>query len=231
MEILWWGSHRRKAFSDEGIAARDRLADAARAGEWDVVLELAERHRSVNAVRVGGNSVFAPLHQAAWLGAPEAVVERLIELGAWRTLRIADGDTAADIADARGNDHLSALLAPQLVREVDATVLAQLECQLHAVILGRVLEPSRSNSPPTRTNSMSRAGVGWPVARGSGTGSGRTGSSSSTRASSSRGVSARSGRATPARRGWSTSRGLHGGPMSLERNARRGRGSRSRCAG
>ncbi|WP_280301868.1 hypothetical protein [Nocardia neocaledoniensis] len=45
MEILWWGSHRRKAFSDEGIAARDRLADAARVGEWDVVLELAERHR------------------------------------------------------------------------------------------------------------------------------------------------------------------------------------------
>ncbi|MEV0333414.1 ankyrin repeat domain-containing protein [Nocardia sp. NPDC050717] len=145
MEILWWGSHRRKAFSDEGIAARDRLADAARAGEWDVVLELAERHRSVNAVRVGGNSGFAPLHQAAWLGAPETVVERLIELGAWRTLRTADGDTAADIADARGNDHLSALLAPQLVREVDATVLAQLECQLHAVILGRVLELCRES--------------------------------------------------------------------------------------
>ncbi|MFE3541531.1 hypothetical protein ACFXK0_00995 [Nocardia sp. NPDC059177] len=144
MEVVWCGWYRRKFFSDKGIAARDRLADAARAGDWDVVFEVAARERSVNTVRVGGSSGFAPLHQAAWHGAPEPVVERLLELGAWRTLRTADGDTAADVAAARGNDQLSALLTPRLVREVDASVLAQLECQLHAVILGRVLDLCRA---------------------------------------------------------------------------------------
>ncbi|MGW6421177.1 ankyrin repeat domain-containing protein [Nocardia sp. NPDC055053] len=140
MEILWWGWYRRKFFSESGIAARDQLADAARAGDWDVVIDVAGRDRTINTTRVGGSSGFAPLHQAAWHGAPTAVVERLLELGGWRTLRTADGDTAAEIAAARGNDQLSGLLAPRLIREVDATVLAQLECQLHAVILGRVLD-------------------------------------------------------------------------------------------
>ncbi len=116
--MVWWGWYRRNFFDDKEIAARDRLADA-------------------------GSSGFAPLHQAAWHGAPESVVERLLGLGAWRTLRTADGDTAADIAAARGKDQLAGLLAPRLVREVDATVPAQLECQLHAVILGRVLDLCR----------------------------------------------------------------------------------------
>ncbi len=130
---------------------RDRLADAARSGDWEVVLELAERHRSVNTTRVGGTSGFTPLHQAAFLGGPVPVVERLLELGAWRTLRTADGDTAADIAAANGHIELAALLAPRLVREVDATDLAQLECQLHGVILGRVLDLCRDcgfRAPP-----------------------------------------------------------------------------------
>ncbi|MEV6213833.1 hypothetical protein [Nocardia sp. NPDC051833] len=141
--IQWYGWYRREFFDERSIAARDRLADAARDGQWDVVLEVADRDRTINSTRVGGSSGFAPLHQAAWHGAPEPVVERMLELGAWRTLRTADGDTAADVAAARGHDRLAERLTPSLIREVDPTVLAQLECQLHAVILGRVLDLCR----------------------------------------------------------------------------------------
>lgn len=143
VQIEWWGWYRREFFDERSIAARDRLADAARAGQWDVVVEIADRDRSVNTTRVGGNSGFAPLHQAAWHGAPVPVVERLLELGAWRTLRTADGETAAEIAAARGHDGLAERLAPSLRRTIEATALAQLECQLHAVILGRVLDLCR----------------------------------------------------------------------------------------
>ena len=42
--------------------------------------------------------LFAPLHQAAHGRAPAAVVRQLLDLGAWRSLRTAGGQTAHDIA-------------------------------------------------------------------------------------------------------------------------------------
>lgn len=60
-------------------------------------------------------SWFAPLHQAAFLGAPVAVAKRLLELGAWRSLRNADGDRPIDLAERHGHHHLrEALAVPEL---------------------------------------------------------------------------------------------------------------------
>lgn len=145
MQLSWLGSNNRKSLNENGLELRDRLADAAKAGDWEAVIGLIAGDNRVNAVRVGGSSLFAPLHQAAWAGAPESVVKRLLAFGAWRTLRTADGETAADIAAARGNDHLSALLVPELLRETSEATIAQLECQLQAVIYGRVFDLCREH--------------------------------------------------------------------------------------
>src|SRR5207237_165570 len=88
MHTLWDGITKPETLMPEAAALRHQLADAARAYDWPRVLGiLAEHPEWVNASRPGGRSLFAPLHQAAHGGAPAAVVERLLALGAWRSLR------------------------------------------------------------------------------------------------------------------------------------------------
>lgn len=117
------------------VAGRDRLADAARDGAWDQVLEIMQTHSGwVNAARVGGRSGYAPLHQAAWHGAGRDVVERLISLGAWRTLRTSSGERAAGLAAARGHAHLLDLLEPEVRQHVPAETLAALERRFYLLI-------------------------------------------------------------------------------------------------
>ena len=60
---------------------------------------------------VGGRSFFTPLHQAAWHGVPIEVAARLLDHGAWRSLRDAAGNRPADIARERGHAHLLDLLS------------------------------------------------------------------------------------------------------------------------
>ncbi|MBP5880845.1 hypothetical protein F3K37_43040 [Streptomyces sp. LBUM 1477] len=72
------------------VARRDELADAGRDGNWQRVLTILssrDQRSWVNAVRPDGKKRYAPLHQAAWHGAPTGIVQGLLEYGAWRTLR------------------------------------------------------------------------------------------------------------------------------------------------
>lgn len=144
MDLTWLGAQRRESFYESAVTHRDHLADAARNGDWDRVFELiAAEPEHVNSTRLGGPSGFAPLHQVAWHGAPAAVADRLVALGAWRTLRNSVGDTPAEIAAAGGDEHLLRSLTPRLSRTVAPSVLAPLEAQLYALILGREYELCR----------------------------------------------------------------------------------------
>lgn len=109
----WLGAADRGAFKDALVEAADRLADAAKAGRWEDVFAALDISPWIgaNQWRIGGTSLYTPLHQAAWHGAPVDVVSRLIELGAWRSLRTADGERPVDIARARGHHHLLDVLA------------------------------------------------------------------------------------------------------------------------
>jgi hypothetical protein len=78
------------------------------------------------------------LHQAAWHGADLAVVTKLIERGAWRTLRASDGMRPVDIAARGRHGHLLEILEPVEAHPVPEAVLAGLERQLHALIMERV---------------------------------------------------------------------------------------------
>lgn len=125
-----------------------QLADAARGGRWDTVLDLVEAGGiwcTANRWRVGGSSWFTPLHQAAWLGAPVEVVERLLRAGAWRSLRTADGDRPIDLASKRGHHHLLEALAVRDPSEQEQRKYAAWDQHLTELIAERTrpLEPVR----------------------------------------------------------------------------------------
>ena len=129
-----------------GLRMRHELADAARGYDWPRVLRILGDHpECVNASRPGGRSRYAPLHQAAHGGAPWWVANRLIDMGAWRTLRTRDGERPVDIARRRGRLALIPILTPVYRRRrLPAHVLAGLQRHFHAVI--RQHRPGRAPS-------------------------------------------------------------------------------------
>jgi hypothetical protein len=147
----WDGVTQRFTYQNGIVEQRDRLAACARGGDWPAVLaQLAANAEWVNATRLGGDSGYTVLHQAAWNGADTAVVLRLIGLGAWRTVRTTDGERAIDIADRRGHRHLTGALRPVIRRPVRDDVLARLQWRLHALIrerAGHLVEQHRLRLP------------------------------------------------------------------------------------
>ena len=169
MSITWNGVQRRDSLHAGHVLKRDQLADAARDGNWGVVLDMVEADRELaNASRVGGSSGYTPLHQAGWHGAPASVVGRLLAAGAWRTVQCTGGDwageTASAIAARRGHPQLTELLAPVPVRPVPPAQLAALNWHLHQVIHGRVhdmLAEHRVRLPELGPLTEVREGTMW----------------------------------------------------------------------
>ena len=138
-KIEWHGILSREVCSEWFLQARDALADAAKASDWPGVFRVLEEHpKLINSWRAGGKSWYAPLHQAAHGGASVDIVERLLSLGAWRTLANAKGERPVDIARRQGHDHLVPQLEPVAVRRVDAQALERMQRHFHSVIRTRV---------------------------------------------------------------------------------------------
>jgi hypothetical protein len=137
MDTVWDGITKPETLPPEATAVRQQLADAAKAYDWTRTLELLEDTRLVNATRPGGHSLYAPLHQAAHGGAPVEVVERLLALGAWRTLQNANGERPVDVAERRRHRHLLPILQPQVRRQVPHGILQKVQQHFHGVIRGR----------------------------------------------------------------------------------------------
>lgn len=138
MSAWWDGITRAETIRPDAARLRNDLADAAKRYDWDRVLEvLASDASLVNTVRPDGTSWYAPLHQAAHGDAPVSVVERLLALGAFRTLRDARGERPCDVALRRGHATLRDILAPVLRHSIPGDRLGALQASLHEVILGR----------------------------------------------------------------------------------------------
>jgi hypothetical protein len=148
----WPGVADRTAFNPAVVDAGDRLADAARTGAWDSVFAvLGENLVGPNHWRTGGQSLYAPLHQAAWHGAPLNVVARLLDAGAWRSLREAAGKRPVDIAGERGHLHLLDVLATADPSEPELAKYRSWDQHLHALISERTrsLDPVPYRDVPT----------------------------------------------------------------------------------
>ena len=165
MTSEWQGVLDPDVLNDDLVEHSARLADAAKAGSWDTVLDLVERGTWVgaNQWRVTGRSWFTPLHQAAWLGAPVGVAERLLNVGAWRSLRTADGDRPLDIARQRGHHHLLDTLAVREVSASDQRRFAAWDSHLAALIAERTrpLDPVRFRPVPTELLVMEQMDTLW----------------------------------------------------------------------
>ncbi|HSH01452.1 MAG TPA: ankyrin repeat domain-containing protein, partial [Anaerolineae bacterium] len=139
MQVIWEGITKAETLKEAYVGPRQALADAARRFDWETVFEILEgKWVRINSWRLGGRSWYTPLHQAAYGGAPVAVVERMLALGAWRALPTAWGRLAGEIAAERGHTDLVDLLRPVYRYEVDAALLAVLQARFWEVIEGRV---------------------------------------------------------------------------------------------
>ncbi|MCT1998661.1 ankyrin repeat domain-containing protein [Brachybacterium muris] len=142
-----------------------RLADAAKAGRWGTVLDLVEHGTwsAVNQWRITGRSWFTPLHQAAWLGAPVGVAERLLLAGAWRSLRTAEGGRPLDIARQRGHHHLLEALAVRDLGAADQRRVTAWDSHLADLIAERTrpLAPVRFRPVPTELLVVERMESLW----------------------------------------------------------------------
>jgi hypothetical protein len=138
MEAVWDGLTRPETLKQEFVRVRQELADAAKNYDWTGVMAILSEHQElINTTRLGGSSLYAPLHQAAHGGAPSEIVDKLIGLGAWRTLQNVRGERPVDVAARRGHLHLLGILAPDLKRSVPIGILLKMQAHFHTVIRGR----------------------------------------------------------------------------------------------
>jgi hypothetical protein len=136
---VWDGITQPDSLNPWAADARVALADAAKGYHWSKAFELLAKHPEfVNSCRPGGKSPYAPLHQAAYGGAPRDVVQRLLGMGAWRTLQNVRGERPVDVAAKKGHAHLLAVLEPEYRRQVPLGILLKIQQHLHAVIRQRV---------------------------------------------------------------------------------------------
>lgn len=107
MDIIWDGVTTLDGYKESIVNARVRLADAAKAADWPAVFSILLEHPEfANSCRLAGKSFYTPLHQAAYAGAPVEVTNKLIDLGAWRTIQNSRGERAIDVAERMGHYHL-----------------------------------------------------------------------------------------------------------------------------
>lgn len=136
---LLWNGHTSSHFYGE---LRHEVCDYAKSSNWPKLLDFVERNRDhaagfINTTRPDGKALFAPLHHAAWNGAPVEVVQRLVDLGAWRTLRSSDDRLPLDIAKRQDHKHLFQVLTPIYKRDISLSEIRVIQIYFHAVIRGR----------------------------------------------------------------------------------------------
>jgi hypothetical protein len=138
IQLTWDGCVQPDALNDDEAKAPHALADAAKKFDWAATISMVKAGIELsNATRPGGSSLFAPLHQAAYGGAPEKVVEALLDMEAWRTLQNARGERPVDVAARQGYSHLTQILTPKLALHVPNGILLKIQSHFHDVILGR----------------------------------------------------------------------------------------------
>ncbi len=127
--------------TDDLVRAGHQLADAAKDGDWPKVMSVLDSKSKwlvVNQWRPGGKTWFTALHQAAWHGAPVDVARELLDRGALRSLRDAEGRTAFDVGAEHANSpRLQRLLSPPRSR-LRPRQIAALDKQLVDLIDGRI---------------------------------------------------------------------------------------------
>jgi hypothetical protein len=177
VETIWNGVTREEDVAPELLGVRQQLAEAAYRYDWPRVFSILSEHREfVNFARPRPTgeapSFYAPLHQAANGGAKVDEVQRLLGMGAWRTLQNARGERPVDVAAKRGHQHLLSILEPQYKQKVPLGVLGKIQGHFHAVIrkrTGRFVEEHALRLPELEPLlEMGRPALWFPLPGGGG---------------------------------------------------------------
>ena len=128
------------------------VADLSYSFHWPELLEvLKENPDMVNVCRLPKDKstkpkLYTPLHQAALGDAPLHVFEELLKMGASRTLKTAEGETAYDIGVKKSLDpeKLSKIEIPEEIRKKEQEI-AKMEAGLHEAINGRAKDLLEKN--------------------------------------------------------------------------------------
>lgn len=150
-EVEWLGALvPREDLNAELVRSADLLADAARAGNWELVLKVLDGEETAfapgpNSWRRGGTSWTSPLHQVAWLGGPDTIAIELVSRGAWRALRDAQGKRPLDIAIDRSAAHLRDALQPKFDHVLPERVVSSMSARL-ADLVTAAMRKVRCNS-------------------------------------------------------------------------------------
>ena len=124
--------------------ARAKISDFAYRGDWPALFEVLdsmdsyEPFANVNSTRSGGKSHFTPLHQAAWSGDAHCI-HGLINRGAWRSVRYADGNRPVDIYTSRGHMTYTTSLEPKPVHRLTETTVEVLQRRLDFILDAELL--------------------------------------------------------------------------------------------
>jgi hypothetical protein len=135
----WDGITKSEALFKGKVAIRHALADAAKQRNWKTTLDILDKYSSlINTTRLDGRSLYTSLHQAAHGNAPVNVVQQMLEMGAWRTLRNADDERAVDIAKRKGHQELIQFLEPVYKTDISLATLRGIQLNFHEIIIRRV---------------------------------------------------------------------------------------------
>lgn len=139
MDVTWDGITQSRTFNEKIREIRTALADAAKSHDWPTVLNLLEiNHEFVNSCHLDGWSLYTPLHQVAYAGASSEIAEKLINMGAFRTMQNRIGERPIDIAVKNGHKHLYEILEPEYKHHVPTGILIKIQLNFHEVIKGRI---------------------------------------------------------------------------------------------
>lgn len=145
--MMWDGTTKAETLKDVYAQKRHRVADAAKRYNWNWLFEIiGQDRRLANSTRPDGTSLYAPLHQVAHGGASPAIAQRIIDMGAWRTLPTAQGERPLDIARRKGYRHLEEVLTPVYKTQVPPETLAVIQTQFHRIIRERAEELVRRHA-------------------------------------------------------------------------------------
>lgn len=133
---VWDGTTKGERLFEKHLLRLNLLADAADRGDWLQMLTLLDDSwYSPNDRRPGDAARDTLLHRAARGGAPITIVEQLIAMGAWRTIRNAKGQRPVDLALQSQHLHLFGILEPEIRHPVPADTLAALQARFHEQIM------------------------------------------------------------------------------------------------
>lgn len=129
-------------YRDDVVQTNKTIADITYSYAWSALFDELKTHPNmVNSCRLPKDNsspakLYTPLHQAAHGKASIEVFQKLIELGASKTLKTAAGSTAYDIAKRRGlsEDILKLIEIPNEIVKMDSEI-QKMEAGLHKTII------------------------------------------------------------------------------------------------